>query len=485
MQNDRIFWLDGGTLLIESIEFDGQGRETFYDYSSLASSPFSHFTGLAIFQDLLYITEAGNLLRVFDKKGKDIIRRLIFPSEINTMKFFHESLQPLAQGPCDVSNGGCDEICINTKYGAECVCSTLYCTPVFRCPHTIANGKLAAGCDNRNGQSCDFTCNIGYFRTTDQPVICTGVGEWNVSSNDLCRLLLNCVSEPCQNDGNCTDTDDGFICTCPSQWHGNVCDIPISSIEKRKGGDIAAVLVSVFVIIFVITAIVLLVLFRRKIFRSCRKTDTTFDGIVSGNKADENAYSGAPTAPRASAPIAPMDQSLYNQPPFELTMHSIDRSSQQQQWNVVSAIAHANVAHLAYPNVKEAASTDFHLYMAAQADEHVYDALPSTMNNDDYHTPAEMFPGTSENEGSEDTDGEDTGDYTSMKSHEADCEYITPIAAAMSESSISGDKLEPMDFETTPTTISDSNTYADTDLSPPGHDDIHSPSVTSTDETSN
>ncbi|XP_070533016.1 low-density lipoprotein receptor-related protein 2-like [Ptychodera flava] len=170
------------------MELDGQRREVFYNYSGLVDDPFFHFTGLAIFQDLLYATEVGNVLRVFEIPNKSLIKSIGFPGEMKTMKFFHESLQPISQGPCDVSNGGCDEICINTKYGAECVCSQPSCTPVFRCPLTIANGKLVSQCDNRNGRSCDFTCNSGYIRATDNPVTCTELGEWSISSQDLCRL---------------------------------------------------------------------------------------------------------------------------------------------------------------------------------------------------------------------------------------------------------------------------------------------------------
>ncbi|XP_070531541.1 pro-epidermal growth factor-like [Ptychodera flava] len=336
MRNDRIYWADGETLFIESIDLDGQGREVFYNYSGLVDDPFFHFTGLAIFQDLLYATEVGNALRVFEIPNKSLIKSIGFPGEMKTMKFFHESLQPISQGPCDVSNGGCDEICINTKYGAECVCSQPSCTPGMNTiiaiipihnPITLANGKLVFQCDNINGRSSDFTCNSGYIRAIDNPV----------------TIELHCVSEPCLNEGICTDIDGGFNCTCPSQWQGDVCDTYMPNKEPKNGGfSTGAVIgVSFVVVVLVIVAVVLLVLFRGKILRKSGYSETPFDDIFLRNKSS-NAYSGAPIAPPTSAPAAPRASPASasaahmqsgRQMNLELKIRSIERP---QQLNLVA-----------------------------------------------------------------------------------------------------------------------------------------------------
>ncbi|XP_070532332.1 pro-epidermal growth factor-like [Ptychodera flava] len=399
MPNDRIYWADGETLLIESMQLDGQKREIFYNYSGLTDNPLFHFTGLAIFQDLLYASETGKTLRVFDKTSNDLIQSINYPGEIKTMKFFHESLQPLAEGPCAVLNEECDEICINTKYGAECVCSTSSCTPVYRCPLTIENGKLLAGCDNRNGHSCDFLCNTGYVRATNESVTCMVLGKWSIGSKELCRppprcplnisngqmsdscdnkigescnytcndgyrpitmdsvtcgdagewsipsedlcVIFHCLSGPCQNDGKCTDTDDGFNCTCSLQWHGDVCDQQMSGTTGGSNGVVIAV--TLVVIVLVITAIVVLVLFRRRILQKSGDSDTPFDDVFVRNKSVENAYSGAPTAPPASAPAAPTappasapaaPMQSGRQTILELKVRSVE--GPPQQWNVVA-----------------------------------------------------------------------------------------------------------------------------------------------------
>ncbi|XP_070532197.1 prolow-density lipoprotein receptor-related protein 1-like [Ptychodera flava] len=513
MQNDRIYWADGETLFIESMEFDGQGREVFYNYSGLVDDPFFHFTGLAIFQDLLYATEVDNVLRVFEIPNKSLIKGINFPGEINAMKFFHESLQPISQGPCDVLNGGCDEICINTKYGAECVCSAIHCTTVFRCPLTIANGKLVSQCDNRNGHSCDFTCNSGYIRATDNPVTCTELGEWSISSQDLCRLPprcpldipngqisdpcdnkmgescnytcndgyrpvtmdsitcgdegewstpsqelcieLHCVSEPCLNEGNCTDTDGGFNCTCPSQWQGDVCDTYIQ--EPIKGGVSTGAVIgaSLVVVVLVIVAVVLLVLFRGKIFSACRDSDAPFDDVFTGSKStDENDYSGVPSAPPATVPAAPTHQAHLS--PVELKVQHIE-GPQHVQW-------HSGV-------VQMAASADSIGYMTAPPDPHTYDFLSTTAKDGDYHTSAEMFPDGIENEGMDETDSNGIDDYSSMKSQEADQDYIMPDSQPKGDASGEG-RLQSASPETASPSVNDSNSYAKMQLSSPDYDNI-------------
>ncbi|XP_070532359.1 low-density lipoprotein receptor-related protein 6-like [Ptychodera flava] len=305
--NDRIYWADGGTRLIESMELDGQGRQVFSDFTDLQVDPFE-FKGLAIFQDLLYVTSTNGELRVFNIPNKEYKDGLIFSNEFTTMKFFHQSLQPLATGPCDVSNGDCDEICINTIDGAECVCSGLSCTPVFRCPLTIANGNLIPKCDNRNGHSCNFACNAGYMPAAEGQVTCTNSGEWSINSQAPCKaVVFHCTSQPCKNGGNCTETGSGFNCTCPPQWTGDVCDVNISDKEPVQGGSsVNAVTISVSVVIAVllIVLITLLVIFRGKILPTLRGGGTLFGG--KRDSARDNDYSaGAPSAPLAAAPPAP------------------------------------------------------------------------------------------------------------------------------------------------------------------------------------
>ncbi|XP_070532195.1 pro-epidermal growth factor-like [Ptychodera flava] len=125
-KSDRIYWADGGTRLIQSADLDGRRDEIFYDFSNSTVEHF-YFTGIAIFQDLLFVATVENSLSVFDMNDKSLIKSLNPPSKIVAMTFFHESLQPAAEGPCGDFND-CDEICINTKNGVECLCSQPSCT---------------------------------------------------------------------------------------------------------------------------------------------------------------------------------------------------------------------------------------------------------------------------------------------------------------------------------------------------------------------
>ncbi|XP_070532683.1 low-density lipoprotein receptor-related protein 6-like [Ptychodera flava] len=448
MRNDRIYWADGETLYIESMEFDGQGRDVFYNYSGLVDGQNFHFTGLAIFQDLLYATEVGNILRVFEIPNKSLIKNIEYPGEMKTMKFFHESLQPISQGPCDVSNGGCDEICINTKYGAECVCSRPSCTPVFRCPLTISNGKLVSLCDNRNGHSCDFSCNSNYIRATNDSVTCTELGEWSISSQDLCRLPPRCpldipngqMSDSCDNKlgESCNYTCNGWYrpftidsitCGDEGQW-----STPSQELCRVSTG--AVIGVSLVVVVLIIVAVVLLVLFRRKIFthHACRDSD------APGNQSDENAHTGVPSAPQASV------QGAYQQThrnPVELKVQHIE-GPQRVKWN--SGV------------VQMAASVDSYDYIRAPPDHHTYDLLPATAKDGDYHTPAEIFADGIENEGRDEADSNGIGAYASMKSLEADCDYIMPVYQLKGDAG--EEKLQPASVKIVSSSVNDNNNYA-------------------------
>ncbi|CAF1683348.1 unnamed protein product, partial [Adineta ricciae] len=38
--------------------------------------------------------------------------------------------------------------------------------------------------------------------------------------------LDECASNPCLNNGTCTDLENGFLCRCPPEWNGTVCAEP-------------------------------------------------------------------------------------------------------------------------------------------------------------------------------------------------------------------------------------------------------------------
>ncbi|XP_077986159.1 low-density lipoprotein receptor-related protein 2-like [Glandiceps talaboti] len=90
---DRLYWTDDSTSVIESVSFDGYDRQKFMDLSMIK------FAGLSIFQDILYVAYK-NILEIYDINSKTKIRSLVSTTNIVSIKFFHESLQPIAPGTC-------------------------------------------------------------------------------------------------------------------------------------------------------------------------------------------------------------------------------------------------------------------------------------------------------------------------------------------------------------------------------------------------
>ena len=53
-----------------------------------------------------------------------------------------------------------------------------------------------------------------------------------------------CLSNPCQNEGVCSNSTEGFVCTCSGNYEGTTCSgryyaVPVSvrhAFQRRKGG---------------------------------------------------------------------------------------------------------------------------------------------------------------------------------------------------------------------------------------------------------
>ncbi|GBN95242.1 Cubilin, partial [Araneus ventricosus] len=67
--------------------------------------------------------------------------------------------------------------------------------------------------------------------------ITSKVNQLQDKVNSLTQLLNEneCNSNPCKNGGTCTDTYNGFICNCPSNWEGPTCDSDINECARYAG----------------------------------------------------------------------------------------------------------------------------------------------------------------------------------------------------------------------------------------------------------
>ena len=63
---------------------------------------------------------------------------------------------------------------------------------------------------------------------------CFSAGTIEINRLNLSLLELDeCASNPCLNNGTCTDLENGFLCRCPPEWNGTVCAEPKSRQKKR------------------------------------------------------------------------------------------------------------------------------------------------------------------------------------------------------------------------------------------------------------
>ncbi|XP_077986987.1 low-density lipoprotein receptor-related protein 2-like [Glandiceps talaboti] len=323
INNKRIYWADDGTLLIESVNLNGLQRDVFQNFSEYQRS--AHFTGLTIFQGHLYVTEVDEkVLDVYDIHSKILIQWFNYHVHPTALKFFHTSLQPSTEGPCDLLNGDCAEICINTKYGAVCICSNTpaagNCTSAATCPLTIPNGQMSAECDNTEGNSCNIVCAEGYVPVTLDPVICTRSGDWEEGNENLCRheSTFPCYSHPCENNGTCIELTDTYNCTCQAEWVGDNCEAQKNiELPPRPKSATIPIVVSVVIIVLLIVVVVVFFVYRKMSNNRC------LNGTLLGPRSPpakndyDNCINLAATeldSTIASAPPAPKPVNIYMEP---------------------------------------------------------------------------------------------------------------------------------------------------------------------------
>nr|XP_033495310.1 cubilin [Epinephelus lanceolatus] len=119
---------------------------------------------------------------------------------------------------CATNNGGCHPL-------ATCSSTPGTSLPVCTCPPGYTgNGYGPTGCTQTSNvcQTNNPCVNGQCVTTTSAPgYMCNCNPGWQ---GPLCDQNINeCLSNPCQNGGTCTDGINGFTCTCTAQWTGPLC----------------------------------------------------------------------------------------------------------------------------------------------------------------------------------------------------------------------------------------------------------------------
>ncbi|XP_015810319.3 cubilin [Nothobranchius furzeri] len=158
---------------------------------------------------------------------------------LNTMGSFHCSSCPAGyEGDgrtctpvniCSSNNGGCHPL-------ATCSSNQGSSFPVCTCPPGYSgNGYGPTGCSQISDRcQTNNPCVNGECVSTASPpgYLCICNSGWQGPNCD--QNINECLSNPCQNGGTCTDGINGFTCTCTSQWTGLFCQTP----QQECGGQL-------------------------------------------------------------------------------------------------------------------------------------------------------------------------------------------------------------------------------------------------------
>ncbi|XP_071942939.1 cubilin-like isoform X2 [Antedon mediterranea] len=119
-------------------------------------------------------------------------------------------------GICSQDNGGCSPYatCTNNPgvpSGRVCTCL----------PGYTGNGEGSNGCTSTG--SCDNSpCVNGRCQVSGSTYIC--ICEPGYEGNNCQNNINDCSSNPCQNEGTCTDGINGYTCSCALGYSGDNCE---------------------------------------------------------------------------------------------------------------------------------------------------------------------------------------------------------------------------------------------------------------------
>ncbi|XP_078593136.1 protein jagged-1-like isoform X1 [Branchiostoma floridae x Branchiostoma japonicum] len=149
---------------------------------------------------------------------------------------------PVCRVGCNTAHGHC-------SVPGQCRCQYGWqgplcdqCIPYPGCVHGSCHSPWECLCDtNWGGLLCDKDLN---FCGRHQPCLNGGTCHNEDPDEYRCECLEGfsgrsceiaeqpCVSNPCQNGGQCTEVSNGFRCTCALGWTGDTCDIDIDDCKE-------------------------------------------------------------------------------------------------------------------------------------------------------------------------------------------------------------------------------------------------------------
>lgn len=135
-------------------------------------------------------------------------------------------------GACSNSNCQINETCKHKRYSEdeffECVLSDCGVPDQKGIDISTAKREDAIGIHRRMHASC----TDGYSQSGSGRLICQSNGEWKYDI--VCKDINECLSNPCQNGGDCINNNGSFTCMCADKWTGVLCNKVLPNIASCK-----------------------------------------------------------------------------------------------------------------------------------------------------------------------------------------------------------------------------------------------------------
>lgn len=217
----KLYWADARLDKIEKADYDGTNRIV------LAHSTPKHPFAMTIFEDSLFWTDwiLHAVIKCNKHSGGDVtfLRRDVGrPMGITAVQ---DSAQNCTANPCNVLNGGCEDVCALDQTGnIHCICTQgVRAEDGKRC---LPQNRTS--CGNGQFQCSDGSC-IPYFLTCDTVPHCADGSDESVRfcSKRSCpygyfqcnnhRCIL--ANQTCNGEQECGDGSDEAVCECDTNLH--------------------------------------------------------------------------------------------------------------------------------------------------------------------------------------------------------------------------------------------------------------------------
>eukprot|EP00058_Branchiostoma_floridae_P017898 XP_002603387.1 hypothetical protein BRAFLDRAFT_80380 [Branchiostoma floridae] len=195
--NSRVYWSDSDTGTVMSSNL--RGKEPQQHWSSNGGELF----GIAVYKDFNFWTDRTN--RTVSIGLRSTLEKTVqLQTTPHSVRVFDGSEQPLSRGPCDLQNGGCNELCLPTTTDRKvCACAEghqlkpdrLTCFNPANVPKTtsctkdtlppVTNGEFGRCPVTANVMKCYVVCRPNY-RPTARTITCLPDGNWNITTEYAC-----------------------------------------------------------------------------------------------------------------------------------------------------------------------------------------------------------------------------------------------------------------------------------------------------------